>query len=121
MTNGVSTVSTTYNFPVSTPKNKLKSKGKDKDKKKVSLRKEDIGQPMDFRHVQHVGWDPNKGFDLNGVEDHLRIFFEKAGVSTDALNDESTRKFIYKYAKIHLKNYAMIIIKVIILLQCFFI
>jgi hypothetical protein len=99
MTNGASTVSTTYTFPVSsTPKNKGKSKGKDNKNKKVSLRKEDIGKPMDFRHVQHVGWNPNTGFDLNGdVDDGLRVFFEKAGVSSDALKDENTRKFIYKF------------------------
>lgn len=96
ITNGVSTISTTYTFNTSsTPKTKAKNKGKD-NKKKQSLRKEDIGQPMDFRHVQHVGWDPNKGFDLNGVDNDLRDFFKKAGVSSDALKDESTRKFIYK-------------------------
>lgn len=66
---------------------------------KPSLRKEDIGQPMDFRHVQHVGWDPNKGFDLNGVDNDLASFFEKAGVSSDALKDENTRQFIYKWVK----------------------
>lgn len=51
---------------------------------------------MDFRHVQHVGWDPTKGFDLNLEDKDLRTFFEKAGVSANQLNDEKTRKFIYK-------------------------
>ena len=43
-------------------------KGK-KDKKdkggKKKLTKEDISTPTEFRHVSHVGWDPNKGFDVS--------------------------------------------------------
>ncbi|XP_021958057.1 neural Wiskott-Aldrich syndrome protein isoform X2 [Folsomia candida] len=97
MTNGVSTVSTTYNFPTKPNSNKAKTNNKKDKNKKPTLRKEDIGQPMDFRHVQHVGWDPNKGFDLNGVDSDLRVFFEKAGVSSDVLQDENTRQFIYNF------------------------
>jgi hypothetical protein len=93
MSNGVSTVSTTYTFP--TILSKSKNKGKD-SKKKIPLRKADIGNPMDFRHIQHVGWDPNKGFDLNGVDNQLRSFFEKAGISAQELKDDETRNFIYK-------------------------
>lgn len=32
-----------------------------KTKKKRHLTKADIGSPKDFKHVSHVGWDPNKG------------------------------------------------------------
>ena len=50
---------------------------KDKDSKR-QLTKADISQPSDFRHVSHVGWDPNKGFDLDNVEDpQLKLFFDK--------------------------------------------
>lgn len=50
---------------------------KDKDSKR-RLTKADIGQPHDFRHVSHVGWDPNKGFDVDNVEDpQLKQFFVK--------------------------------------------
>lgn len=50
---------------------------KDKDSKR-KLTKADIGQPKDFRHVSHVGWDPNKGFDVDNVEDpQLKLFFVK--------------------------------------------
>jgi len=103
MSNGMSqqTVSSTYTFPTSLTGSKSK-KSKEKDKKKIVLRKEDIGNPMDFRHVQHVGWDPNKGFDLNGVDNNLRTFFEKAGVSANELQDENTRKFIYKWVIVFL-------------------
>jgi Wiskott-Aldrich syndrome protein len=48
---------------------------KDKDSKR-RLTKADIGQPKDFRHVTHIGWYPNKGFDLDNVEDpqHEMLF-----------------------------------------------
>ena len=35
-----------------------------KKKKKGKLRKEDISLPTNFQHISHVGWDPNRGFDL---------------------------------------------------------
>jgi Wiskott-Aldrich syndrome protein len=53
------------------------SRRKDKDSKR-RLTKADIGLPRDFRHISHVGWDPNKGFDLDNVEDpQLKMFFVK--------------------------------------------
>lgn len=36
-------------------------KSKDKKNKKKKFCKEDIGTPTDFRHVGHVGWNPEKG------------------------------------------------------------
>nr|CAD7200978.1 unnamed protein product [Timema douglasi] len=51
---------------------------KDKDSKR-KLTKADIGLPQDFRHVTHIGWDPNRGFDVNNVDDpELMKFFEKS-------------------------------------------
>lgn len=73
----------------------VQEKNKDKGKKPL-LKKEDIGKPMDFRHVQHVGWDPDRGFDLDGVDSRMLGFFEKAGVSRSQLEDARTREFIYK-------------------------
>jgi Wiskott-Aldrich syndrome protein len=44
---------------------KKKDKGKDKGKKKLT--KEDISTPTDFRHVSHVGWDPDSGLDVSCI------------------------------------------------------
>lgn len=78
-------------------KHKYGKKSKNK-KVETKLTKEDIGSPMDFKHVQHVGWDPNKGFDFHNVVDkELNKFFEMASVSEQDLNDETTRKFIYDF------------------------
>lgn len=62
------------------------------------LTKADISMPTDFKHVVHVGWSPQKGFDLNGTEDNsLNEFLTKAGVSEQQLNDRETRAFIYDF------------------------
>lgn len=68
-TNGIS-----YNSPfISSTVTEL---GKKEGKRKQKLSKSDIGQPQDFRHISHVGWDPNKGFDLEKVDDpQLEAFF----------------------------------------------
>lgn len=51
----------------------LKVKKNDKkDKGKKKLTKDDISTPTNFRHVGHVGWDPNKGLDVSGVADILK-------------------------------------------------
>ncbi|XP_059488828.1 actin nucleation-promoting factor WASL-like [Neocloeon triangulifer] len=72
---------------------------KDKDRK---LTKADIGLPQDFRHVTHIGWDPNKGFDMDNVADpQLKQFFDKAGVKECQLRDPQTREFIYDFISQH--------------------
>uniref|UniRef100_A0A069DUK1 Putative actin regulatory protein n=1 Tax=Panstrongylus megistus TaxID=65343 RepID=A0A069DUK1_9HEMI len=69
---------------------------------KKRLTKADIGKPQNFRHISHVGWDPNKGFDFDKVEDpQLKQFFEDAGVSENHLRDRDTREFIYDFINKH--------------------
>ena len=53
--------------------------------------------PTNFQHISHVGWDPNKGFDLENVDPKLKQFFSKAGVSERELQDKDTRDFIYDF------------------------
>ena len=80
------------------------SKGKKKDKKKGKLCKDDIGAPMDFKPLAHVGWDKEKGFALENPTPQLKEFFEDAGISTKYLKDESTRKFIYDFIETYQKK-----------------
>lgn len=76
------------------------------DKKKLPLRgritKADIGMPTNFKHVTHVGWSAQRGFDLTGDDvETLKPFLEKAGVSDQQLNDRETRAFIYDFIQNH--------------------
>ncbi|XP_069799564.1 actin nucleation-promoting factor WAS [Dendropsophus ebraccatus] len=75
-----------------------KSKSK-KGKKKFS--KADIGAPSGFKHVSHVGWDPNNGFDVNALDPALRNLFSKAGISDAQLKDAETSKLIYDFIEQH--------------------
>ncbi|KAM9326939.1 actin nucleation-promoting factor WAS [Gastrophryne carolinensis] len=79
-----------------TPSDKSKSK---KGKKKFS--KADIGAPSGFKHVGHIGWDPNNGFDVNALDPELRNLFSKAGISDAQLKDAETSKLIYDFIEQH--------------------
>lgn len=70
----------------------LTTKGK-KDKKKgkkgPKLSKADIGAPSGFKHVSHVGWDPNN------IDPDLWKLLSQAGISEDEMRDEKTSQLIY--------------------------
>lgn len=71
---------------------------KDKKKSNRKLTKADISMPTNFKHIVHVGWSAQTGFDLKGEEaSSLNAFLEKAGVSEQQLNDRDTRAFIYDF------------------------
>ncbi|KAF5895254.1 wiskott-Aldrich syndrome protein, partial [Clarias magur] len=73
---------------------KKDKKGK---KKGPRLTKADIGAPSGFKHVTHVGWDPNTGFDTNNLDPDLKNLFSRAGISEDQLTDKETSKIIYEF------------------------
>lgn len=55
-------------------------KKKDKGKK---ISKADIGNPKDFRHISHVGWDADKGFEYdlaNSDDPSLQSFLHKVSL-----------------------------------------
>ena len=63
---------------MATNNNKGSKKSRKKSKTgKRGLTKDDIGLPSNFQHVSHVGWDPNRGFDLDNVDPQLKEFFSK--------------------------------------------
>ncbi|KAG5837864.1 hypothetical protein ANANG_G00217550 [Anguilla anguilla] len=72
-------------------------KKKKKDKGRPKLTKADIGAPSGFKHITHVGWDPNSGFDTNNLDPDLKKLFSCAGISDDQLTDAETSKLIYEF------------------------
>lgn len=76
--------------------------GRDKKRSNRKLTKADISMPTDFKHIVHVGWSAQKGYDLNNEEvSTLNAFLEKAGVSEQQLNDRDTRAYIYDFIQSH--------------------
>nr|KAG5699502.1 hypothetical protein BaRGS_020061 [Batillaria attramentaria] len=79
----------------------LSKKDKKKGDKKGKLTKADIGAPTEFRHVSHVGWDPNKGFDMNNLDSDMQQLFQSVGISGDSQVDKETVDFIYDFVEKH--------------------
>ncbi|EFA03329.2 actin nucleation-promoting factor WASL [Tribolium castaneum] len=70
-------------------------------KRKRNITKADIGVPLDFKHISHVGWNPDSGFDIDSQDEQLKCFFEKAGISEKQLQDRDTKEFIYDFINKH--------------------
>lgn len=77
-----------------------KKNKKDKDKKK-KITKDDISTPTNFRHVGHVGWDPDKGFDMNNLDPDMRKLFDSLGINETSEVDKETVDFIYDFVEQH--------------------
>uniref|UniRef100_A0A3P8X2I6 WASP actin nucleation promoting factor n=1 Tax=Cynoglossus semilaevis TaxID=244447 RepID=A0A3P8X2I6_CYNSE len=77
---------------IPSPSSLLNSKEKKKDKKKKNapkLSKADIGAPSGFKHVTHVGWDPNN------IDPDLWKLLSAAGISEAEMRDEKTSQLVY--------------------------
>ncbi|KAI8050814.1 hypothetical protein BDF22DRAFT_734854 [Syncephalis plumigaleata] len=73
-------------------------------KQRSKIDKSQISLPMDFRHLSHIGWDPDKGFDMTNVDPSWKLLIEdlgKYGISADALKDKDTAQFVYNYVTAH--------------------
>ncbi|XP_046439003.1 neural Wiskott-Aldrich syndrome protein-like [Daphnia pulex] len=98
-TNGSVPKSTAVRSATITNRITVTKKGKKDKNKKIT--KADIGGPSDFKHISHVGWDPNQGFALDNVDPNLLKFFARAGISENHLKDKATREFIYDFIDKH--------------------
>ncbi|XP_065836937.1 actin nucleation-promoting factor WASL-like [Oscarella lobularis] len=63
------------------------------------INKSDISGPSNFQHVQHIGFDPQKGFDTNNLDNNWRKLFDQVGVTKDQLEDKETAQFIYDFVQ----------------------
>uniref|UniRef100_UPI0037E92CEC WASP actin nucleation promoting factor b isoform X1 n=2 Tax=Semicossyphus pulcher TaxID=241346 RepID=UPI0037E92CEC len=70
---------------------KVKEKKDKKSKKKGAPKfsKADIGAPSGFKHVSHVGFDPNN------LDPDLRNLLSQAGIGEAEMRDEKTSQLIY--------------------------
>ncbi|XP_047136345.1 uncharacterized protein LOC100211223 isoform X2 [Hydra vulgaris] len=77
----------------------LKKRNMKAGEKKLS--KEHIGFPADFRHVSHVGWDPNGGFEINNIDPQWKKLFGAVGVTEKQLEDEDNAELVSKFVESH--------------------
>ena len=67
-----------------------------KGKKKGKVR---VGNPTNFRHLSHIGFDPEGGFELQNIPPEWRNLFEKAGVTREQLENKDTAEFIVDFVE----------------------
>lgn len=68
---------------------------------KRRITKEDIGNPENFQHVGHIGWDPQGGFDIDNVQmdDNWKKLFDLVGVTDVQKQTKETMEFIYDFVE----------------------
>lgn len=64
-------------------------------KKARTLTKADIGTPTDFKHISHVGWTEDSGFDIDTEDVQLRTFFDKV-LAISLMVISKTNTFIFQ-------------------------
>ncbi|XKL64236.1 hypothetical protein PGB90_004322 [Kerria lacca] len=79
----------------------MKSSNSGKKFKKKSITKDDIGCPLNFQHISHVGFDKDMGFKMENVDSTMLQFFKKAGISENDLKDKETMEYIYDFIERH--------------------
>ena len=68
--------------------------------KSASLKsKRAIGAPSNFRHLAHIGFDPNTGFDIKNIPPEWKSLFDKAGITKEQLENKDTAKFIVDFVQ----------------------
>ncbi|CAB4436436.1 unnamed protein product [Rhizophagus irregularis] len=53
--------------------------GGKKKKKKPKIDKSNIGAPTEFRHLGHIGWDEQKGFDVQNINPEWKSVIDQLG------------------------------------------
>ncbi|ORX84632.1 WH1-domain-containing protein [Basidiobolus meristosporus CBS 931.73] len=71
-------------------------------KAKGKFDKSMISGPSDFRHVGHIGFDPDTGFSTENIDPEWTKLFDQLGqlgISKEQLADKETQKFIFQYVQ----------------------
>jgi Wiskott-Aldrich syndrome protein len=53
-----------------------------------------ISAPSNFRHVSHIGWSPDSGFQVENIPPEWKKIFASAGIRKKELRDPEAAKFI---------------------------
>ena len=85
-----------FNSVTDSKNEKSKSSASTKKGKK-KLTRDDIGNPTNLKHLAHIGFDAEKGFDLQNIPPEWQLLFEKAGVTRQQLENKETAKFIVEF------------------------
>lgn len=66
----------------------------------AELTAKDIGDPTDFQHLAHIGFNAQTGaFDVQNIPTEWKSIFQKAGVTREQLENKETAGFIADFVK----------------------
>jgi len=54
----------------------------------------EVSDPRGFRHESHIGWDPERGFEIRNIPPEWRKLFAAAGIKKNELRDAETARFV---------------------------
>lgn len=55
----------------------------------------EIGAPTNVQHTQHIGFDPEKGFEIQNIPDEWKTLFKGAGIKPSHLKDRETAQAVF--------------------------
>jgi len=55
-----------------------------------------VSRPTNFRHNQHIGYNPETGFQCSDIPDQWQQIFKKLGIRKKDLSDKDTAKAIFE-------------------------
>eukprot|EP00823_Brevimastigomonas_motovehiculus_P001355 TRINITY_DN11885_c0_g1_i1.p1 TRINITY_DN11885_c0_g1~~TRINITY_DN11885_c0_g1_i1.p1 ORF type:complete len:394 (-),score=111.21 TRINITY_DN11885_c0_g1_i1:870-2051(-) len=56
----------------------------------------EISGPTGFQHIQHIGYDPDKGFECDNINEEWKSLFKHAGIKKKDLQNPETAKVIFE-------------------------
>ena len=54
-----------------------------------------IGAPTNVQHTQHIGFDPEKGFEIQNIPDEWKVLFKSAGIKPSHLKNPETAQAVF--------------------------
>jgi len=61
----------------------------------------EISRPTNVKHLQHIGYDPDKGFDVSNIPAEWKSLFIQAGLSDKDLQDQETAQMVIQTIQEH--------------------
>ena len=55
-----------------------------------------VGRPTEFRHVTHIGYDPDGGFDVENIPEAWKRLFKEAKISKKLLKNKEAAKVVFQ-------------------------
>jgi hypothetical protein len=70
----------------------------------INVKASVISKPTNVKHLQHIGYDPDKGFQVENIPPEWKAFFKSAGIKAKDLQDPETAKQVMNVMESYAAN-----------------